>query len=333
MYDNILLNGDDMEKKEILPMKSNLIGELNLILLNVPEDLKPLEKAYWVYNKAGHIFSYDYRVANDIEIADNEIDFENNSSDYYQTCIQMSYLMSLMFNNIEGLEARVIPRRIPTRGMHAAGRDHVAVELHELECDKKYIVDLSLDLFQIQSGMITEHFCREEYAHSRDFEDNEKYSTLSVSDCIRLGKVTGINSTGRYTNNIINEARKQVLEIYKKEVDVDIVKVGFDKVSKIISGKTFRGHLEGKQFVGRILQLLFSDIGVDYQEFNLYYKNSERIITLFYVRQYSGDVFVLYSNDNGLIYSSRDAISSMLRMGWSTRSNSLASLMDEQKKI
>ena len=91
--------------------------------------------------------------------------------------------------------------------------------------------------------------------------------------------------------------------------------------------------MEGKQFVGRILQLLFSDIGVDYQEFNLYYKNSERIITLFYVRQYSGDVFVLYSNDNGLIYSSRDAISSMLRMGWSTRSNSLASLMDEQKKI
>ncbi len=321
-----------MEKKEILPMKSNLIGELNLILLNVPESLKPIEKAYWLYNKAGHIFSYDYRVADNIKIADKEIDFENNSSDYYQTCIQMSYLLSLMFNNIEGLEARVIPRRIPTRGMHAAGRDHVAVELHELETHKKYIVDLSLDLFQIQSGMITEHFCREEYAHSKDIEDNPKYSTLSKSDCIRLDKVTGINVTGKYMNDIIYSAKREILEIYKNDFDADIVKIGFEKVSQIMAGKVFKGHLEGKQFVGRVLSSLFSDIGIDYQEFNLYYKDSERIVTLFYVRQSAGEKFILYSNDNGLIYSSRDGVSSMLRMGWSTRSNSLASLLENQKK-
>lgn len=314
-------------------MKSNMIGELNLILLNVPDNLSSLEKAYWIYNKAGHIFSYDYRVANDISIADKEIDFENNSSDYYQTCIQMSNLLSLMFNNIEGLEANVIPRRIPTRGMHAAGRDHVAVELHDKNTDKFYIVDLALDLFQIQSGMLTEHFCREEYAHSKDIENNRRYSTLSKSDCIRLGKVTGINTTGKYVNDVIDAAKKELLEIYKNDFDADIVKIGFEKSSDIMLGKSFRGHLEGKQFVGRILSSFFSDIGIECPEFNLYYKDSERIVTLFYIRQASGERFVLYSNDNGLIVTSRDNIARMLRMGWTTRSDSLASLLEEQKRI
>ena len=314
-------------------MKSNMIGELNLILLNVPDNLSPLEKAYWVYNKAGHIFSYDYRVAENIKIADKEIDFENNSSDYYQTCIQMSYLLSLMFNDIEGLESKIIPRRIPTRGMHAANRDHVAVELCCKSSNKKYIVDLALDLFQIQSGMLIEHFCREEYAHSKDVENNFKYSTLSKSDCIRLDKVTGINTTGKYMNDVIDDARKEILEVYKNDFDADIVKIGFMKASEIIACKSFRGHLEGKQFVDRILSSFFSDIGIDYQQFNLYYKDSERMVTMFYVRQSSGESFVLYSNDNGLIVTSRESVARMLRMGWTTRSNSLASLLEEQKKI
>ena len=310
-----------------------MIGELNLILLNIPDNLSSLEKAYWIYNKAGHIFSYDYRVANDIKIADKEIDFENNSSDYYQTCIQMSKLLSLMFNNIEGLSAKVIPRFLPTRGMHVATRDHVAVELCDKKSNKKYIVDLALDLFQIQSGMLTEHFCRDEYAHSKDIENNPKYSTLSKSDCIRLDKVTGINTTGKYMNDVIDAAKKELLEIYKNDFDVDIVKIGFEKVSDIMLGKSFKGHLEGKQFVGRILSSFFSDIGIDIREFNLYYKDSERIVTLFYIRQASGEVFTLYSNDNGLIITSRDNIARMLRMGWTTRSDSLASLLKERKNL
>jgi hypothetical protein len=314
-------------------MKSNMIGELNLILLNVPDNLTPIQKAYWIYNKAGHIFSYDYRVAEDISIADKEIDFENNSSDYYQTCIQMSNLMSLMFNNIEGLEARVIPRFIPTRGMHAKERDHVAVELHDKTTNKFYIVDLALDLFQIQSGMITEHFCRDKHAHSNGVKDDNDYSTLSVSDCIRLDKVTGINTTGKYMNDVIANAKKEILEIYKNDFDADIVKIGFEKVSEIMIGKSFRGHLEGKQFADRILSSIFSDIGINYDEFNLYYKESERIVTLFYIRQSSGERFVLYSNDNGLIVTSRDNIARMLRIGWTTRSDSLASLLEEQKRI
>ena len=105
-----------MLDNNISAMKPNLIGELNLILLNIPENLSPLERAWLIYNKAGHVFRYDYRIANNIDLAHKEIDFLTNNIDYFQTCTQISYLLNLMLNNIEGLESRVIKRNIQLRG-------------------------------------------------------------------------------------------------------------------------------------------------------------------------------------------------------------------------
>ena len=85
-----------MLDNNISAMKPNLVGELNLILLNIPEDLSPLEKAWLIYNKAGHVFRYDYRIANNVELAKKEIDFLTNNIDYFQTCTQISYLLNLM---------------------------------------------------------------------------------------------------------------------------------------------------------------------------------------------------------------------------------------------
>ena len=68
--------GDDMEKQ--MPLESDMISQLNSILLTIPQDFSPLEKAWWIYKKAGLIFSYDFRVSNDIGVIYNEIDFEKN---------------------------------------------------------------------------------------------------------------------------------------------------------------------------------------------------------------------------------------------------------------
>ena len=292
--------------------------------------MSPLEKAYWIYNKTGRVFCYDYRVADDIGIADRKIDFENNSSDYYQTCVQMSYLLNLMFGEIKGLKSSIIPRHIPTRGVSIQTRDHVAIELTDINSGKSYIVDLALDLYLIQSGMLPEHFCFDRYQHSSEFSDNKEYSVLSASDLIRFGKSTGINSTGKYTNDVINSLVKDVSKVYVSDPDADIVSYGLERVNELLSNKSFRGHLEGKQFVSRVFSSIFSPIGIGFQEFNLYYQDSESIVSMFYINS-GGEKFIFYSNDNGLIISSRDKVRTMLSTGWSTRSNSLASLVEEKK--
>ena len=47
----------------------NVVGELNLLLLNIPDNLSLIEKIRWLYIKVGKLFSYDYRIANDSKVA------------------------------------------------------------------------------------------------------------------------------------------------------------------------------------------------------------------------------------------------------------------------
>ena len=138
----------------------NMISQLNIILRIVPDSFSPLEKAWWIYNKAALIFSYDFRVAHDINIAFKEIDFETNSSGYYQTCWQISDLLCLMLNYFQGeMKANVIKTNIEIRGQQLSEVPHKCVELIIGE-NERYILDLTMDLFYIQSGMLPRHFAK-----------------------------------------------------------------------------------------------------------------------------------------------------------------------------
>ena len=94
----------------------NIINELNLILFNVPQDINLLEKIRWLYIKTGEIFSYDYRISNNIDYATTKLDFSKNYINRYQTCTQISYIFNLMLNYIDGCDSKVIERKTETRG-------------------------------------------------------------------------------------------------------------------------------------------------------------------------------------------------------------------------
>ncbi len=319
-----------MLDNNISAMKPNLVGELNLILLNIPEDLSPLEKAWLIYNKAGHVFRYDYRIANNVELAKKEIDFLTNNIDYFQTCTQISYLLNLMLNNIEGLESRVIKRNIQLRGNYCNKVDHVAIELKDKTSGKEYLLDLTLDLYEIQSGMICEHFACSEYANIIHSDTDKKYDLLSLQERKRLDNKTKINLSGIYTNNQIDECKKKVIEKYTTDFDTDIFEYGIEQIKQIISSHNFKGHQEGSLFIKRLFHEILSRVGINYKEFNLIYLNNDQIVTLFYFDNSSDGTFLLYSTDNGIIETNKKNIKKMLSYGWSTRSNSLGDLLNSK---
>lgn len=319
-----------MLDNNISAMKPNLVGELNLILLNIPEDLSPLEKAWLIYNKAGHVFRYDYRIANNIELAKKEIDFLTNNIDYFQTCTQISYLLNLMLNNIEGLESRVIKRNIQLRGNYCNKVDHVAIELKDKTSGKEYLLDLTLDLYEIQSGMICEHFACSEYANIIHTNTDKKYDLLSLQERKKLDNKTKINLSGIYTNNQIDECKKKVIEKYTTDFDTDIFEYGIEQIKQIISSHNFKGHQEGSLFIKRLFHEILSRVGINYKEFNLIYLNNDQIVTLFYFDNSSDGTFLLYSTDNGIIETNKKNIKKMLSYGWSTRSNSLGDLLNSK---
>ena len=319
-----------MLDNNISTMKPNLVGELNLILLNIPENLSPLEKAWLIYNKAGHVFRYDYRIANNIEIAHKEIDFLTNNIDYFQTCTQISYLLNLMLNNIDGLESRVIKRNIQLRGNFCNKVDHVAVELKDKSSGKEYLLDLTLDLYEIQSGMICEHFACSEYANIIHTNTDKKYDLLSLQERIKLDNKTKINLSGIYTNNRIDECKKKVIEKYTTDFDTDIFEYGIEQIKQIIYSHNFKGHQEGSLFIKRLFHEILYRVGINYKEFNLIYLNNEQIVTLFYFDNSLDGTFLLYSTDNGIIETKKENIKNMLSYGWSTRSNSLGDLLSNK---
>ena len=319
-----------MLDNNISAMKPNLVGELNLILLNIPEDLSPLEKAWLIYNKAGHVFRYDYRIANNVELAKKEIDFLTNNIDYFQTCTQISYLLNLMLNNIEGLESRVIKRNIHLRGNYCNKVDHVAIELKDKTSGKEYLLDLTLDLYEIQSGMICEHFACSEYANIIHSDTDKKYDLLSLQERKKLDNKTKINLSGIYTNNQIDECKKKVIEKYTTDFDTDIFEYGIEQIKQIISSHNFKGHQEGSLFIKRLFHEILSRVGINYKEFNLIYLNNDQIVTLFYFDNSSDGTFLLYSTDNGIIETNKKNIKKMLSYGWSTRSNSLGDLLNSK---
>lgn len=310
-----------MDNNFVKPIISeNIIAELNLLLFNIPENITLLEKVRWLYIKVGEIFSYDYRISDDICYAKAEIDFTKDYINRYQTCTQISYLFNLMLNNIEGCKSRIIERKTNTRGLY--GIEHVANEV-TLATGEKLILDLTLDLYLIQSGCRTNQF-----GYTTDRENT--YDIISLNECEKMDRKLGLVKNGEYTDNkiqnIICEVKSLDLSTFTLEEQIEI------KVNKIMPIiPRFNGYHEGKQFINKLLTDVVDET---YKEFNLKHKkdNEMELLTCFKIIKNDCSLWFLYDSKLGLIKTSEDNLKYMLNCGWETKSNTLLSELNLESK-
>ena len=74
-------------------INENVIDEINLVALNVPDNITPLEKVRWVYIKLGNIFCYDYNYLDKGKDYFG-INYEDNYIGRYQSCIEISNIFN-----------------------------------------------------------------------------------------------------------------------------------------------------------------------------------------------------------------------------------------------
>ena len=280
----------------------NVVEKIKEIIDNIPNDLTTLEKIRWIYMKLGQIFSYDFRIISNPEIAKNTVDMSKNYISKYETCVQISYILNNILNKIDGCKCEIVDREIEIRGHR--GKEHKANAV-TLETGEKFLLDLTLDLYLIQSGCQTKEFGL----------TTDKYSTydiISLFECKNMDKKLGFNTN--YLDYEIDDLKK---EIYNKPITEQI-----KCVNEFLKKIKFTGYHEMKRFIDKII---FEVLKVDYKEYNLKYvkDNFIKLYTCFKITEGNETYFCLFNDKNELNIVEKEEIQEMLDSGWVTKSESL----------
>lgn len=310
----------------------DVLSDIKLLKENIPNDLTPLEKVRWLYINIGKLFSYDYRVANDPKYGYGKKINTNEYINRYQTCVQISEILNKVFNGdlddedfpIEGVESKTIKRILmESRGQY--GEDHVANEVivDSTEGKLRLMLDLTLDLFLIQSDCYTKHFGYE--------DDGTGYDIISKVEDVEMDKKLGfVIDESDYTDTRINNAKELIKEYSKNfESSKDFVEYKVKLINQLT--KKFVGYNEGKLYLDMLLKKLLKEY---YKEFNLYYNKEGEVNLKTVYAIISGDYekWIMYSNRLGLVSTSQESLRNMLEGDWQTNSSSLLELVKNEKK-
>lgn len=299
-----------------LEMRENVINDLVLLLFNLPENVTLLEKVRWLYVKTGEIFSYDYRISDDIVYATSEIHLSDKYVNRYQTCTQISYLFNTMINNIEGCKSKIIERKADIKGTN--GVEHVANEV-TLDTGEKLILDLTLDLYLIQSGCQTKQF-----GYTTDV--NNTCDIISLRECEEMDKKLGLIKNGEYTDKKIQRVKESMNSTdYSNMSEEEQIEYKINKIIPIIP--KFNGYHESKQFINK----LFIDVVREkYKEFNFKHKRDDEMemLTCFKILKNNVSLWYLYDSKLGLIKTNEETLKFMLNGGWTTKSETLLDELD-----
>ena len=320
LNDNNNLQVDDLKIKIIENDRVNF-NDINIakkikdIVNKLPKSLSLIEKVRYLYKKIGILFSYDYRVAYDTQFINNKkIDFENYIGNY-QTCLQISYILNELLNKIDGISSKIIARKLNNmRG--AYGEDHVANEV-TIKIDdntyETYLLDLTLDLYLIQSGCRTKHF---------GFESSteKNYDIIPQMDNDEMDKNLGLLNNNSYLDEIIKKI-KFILNNTNLENPRDYINYRLIIINSLM--KKYTGYHEAKQFIN----LLFKELlNCNYKEFNLYKRENEEITnfkTIYKIEFQNYSKWIIYTNKLGFISIDCNIIKYLLNTDWITRSNYL----------
>ena len=238
--------------------REDVLDDISLLVYNIPDDLTPLQKVRWVYVQLGKLFSYDYRVAKDVNYGTNKKFNPAQFIGRYQTCIQISEIVAILMNGIEGVRCNIIERKLPdlrfTYADHHVGNE---VILYDNDQQIKLLLDLTLDLYLIQADCMTKHFGYED-------DGTGTYDIIPLSDIRKMDKEIGLVVDG-YTDDQINEI-KNFVDVGKELTDKETIEYRLLLVNKFV--KRFNGYHEGKQYINMLLKEVLQ---LPYHEYNLYY--------------------------------------------------------------
>lgn len=289
-----------------------------MILLNMPNDVSDLVKVRYVYMKFGSLFSYDFKIVMDEDIASTEVKFDEIGK--YQTCVQIAQILNVVLNNInKNCKAKIITREGPGCGRYKY--QHVANEIRFTDektgIEYKLLLDLTLDLFRIQSGLQTMQF-----AYTTDSLGS--YDIITDKECNEMDKELGF---------IKKENReKQILEIReelsKSNLSMkDKIQYMWDKLYVY-----FNGAHEARQYFEYLISKIF--YGIEYHIYSLYYAavSETQFVSLFIIKG-EEDIYLLVDNNLGMMLSSKDNVNNMLSFGWRTSSKTLFDVVGYEPDI
>ncbi len=282
-------------------MDNNICGDIELILANIPDNLTDLEKVRWVYINLGKLFSYDLKVLDNKEIYKKDINYQRGITTYvnrFQTCKQISQIFISILKELN-IKANLIERTII--GRHYAD-NHIAIET--TVDGEKYLMDLTLDLYLIQSGCQTKEFG---YSNNSDGD----YNIIPLSDDKQIDSKLGLLKDDYYTDEII-----------KKLVNINNLT---DKLSIITSEfkQFFEGAHEALLFYKKVfIESLTNEELENFKTYNLYYIDEE-YINFCSVFVFSDNLMYLYDKYLGFVITDNNKINAMLNNGFKTNSNTL----------
>ena len=300
-------------------INSNIGPDINLLIslyfdsINDNDEYTTLEKLRWLYIKFGNLFSYDLRVLkNKEELAKTRLTFETSEIDRYQTCVQIADIMNVIYDNVKGCHSEVITRdNINDQG---DGIKHVANAV-ELDTGEKIILDLTLDLYLIQSGCQTKEF-------GFTTDATNQYDIITLRECREMDEKLYLIPDNGYTDEKIFHAKNILNSMITKDMDsLYLFKLYIKVVQKL--NKSFVGPHESKMFISELIgELLIrqKNFKCSCKEFNLAYNGDDECYK-FVVDE--NTMWYTYSGSSGLMECSANFIISMLKGAWTTNSKSL----------
>jgi len=289
----------------------DITSAIELILVNLPNDISIMESIRLIYVKLGRLFSYDYNVASDINIALRKVDFEHVSN--YQTCTQISEILKACLSYInKNVKCEIINRSVNVRGVRGDSHRALAVNFEEDGYQYNLLLDLTLDLFRIQCGMQTKQF-----AYTTDAKG--KYDIIPLRECELMDCKLGL--TLGYLDEEI-KAVKDILDSSKSSLEDKITYIG------VRFSKRFMGAHEALMYYK---ELFLSLIDVPFKEFNLTKEEGENVdmISLFKFNLEDRELYFLLDKNNGLELTNPLRIRRLLSCGYTTKSVTLMAAFDD----
>lgn len=257
------------------------------IFNSTPKDITPLEKVRWFYIKIGDVFSYNNLIRDNNE----EVHFDSPTISKYQTSYQISTILNELLNK---MDPNIKSEVVNNEGNYS---NRISID------DKSYLIDLTNDLYRIQTDLKTKEF------------------GISDSELESIDKKLKLYNYG-YTDDKINDLNTRLSfkdfsnNSFEEEVDFRM-----DAASVFIPQSI--SFFEGDKFISNeiIDKLLIGNV-------DRYVLRNDKELKSVYLIHKNGEVVTYIFDKKGLNKSSILDIENLLSNGWVN--NNLKEFIDSQ---